>query len=124
MVSSTTASCPEAAATLAAMKGTVARSGSSRPWLQWNSILVKVTSSVLAVATVRPSRAVIYARVTSHSQRPDLERQIALWPIGGSGRRAGRRGRRQADGKRDKLRRLLADHDPDRAWRPTGLVRC
>jgi hypothetical protein len=30
----------EAAATLAAMKGTIARFGSSRPWVQWNSILV------------------------------------------------------------------------------------
>ena len=40
MVSTTTASWPEAAATLAAMNGTIARSGSSRPWVQWNSILV------------------------------------------------------------------------------------
>ncbi len=40
MVSSTTASWPEAAATLAAMNGTIARSGSSPPWVQWNSILV------------------------------------------------------------------------------------
>jgi len=79
MVSSTTASCPEAAATLAAMKGTIARSGSSRPWVHGNSILAKVASSVLAVATARPGRAVIHARVTSHNQRPDLERQIALW---------------------------------------------
>src|SRR5919108_5445719 len=39
MVSTTTASCPEAAATLAAMNGTIARSGSSRPWVQLNSIL-------------------------------------------------------------------------------------
>jgi hypothetical protein len=30
----------KAAATLAAMKGTIARFGSSRPWVQWNSILV------------------------------------------------------------------------------------
>src|SRR6266545_2655600 len=41
MVSATTASCPEAAATLAAMNGTIARSGSSRPWVQWNSSLAK-----------------------------------------------------------------------------------
>ena len=40
MVSTTTASCPEAAATLAPMNGTMARSGSSRPCVQWNSILV------------------------------------------------------------------------------------
>ena len=33
-------SWPEAAATLAPMNGTIARSGSSRPWVQWNSILV------------------------------------------------------------------------------------
>ena len=46
MVRSTTASWPEAAATLAAMNGTIARSGSSRPWLQWNSILARVASSV------------------------------------------------------------------------------
>src|SRR6266568_441387 len=37
MVSSTIASWPEATATFAAMNGTIARSGSSRPWVQWNS---------------------------------------------------------------------------------------
>src|SRR5919109_797743 len=50
MVSTTTASCPEAAATLAAMNGTIARSGSSRPWVQWNSSLAM---SVLLVAPGR-----------------------------------------------------------------------
>jgi hypothetical protein len=47
MVRTTSASCPEAAATLAAMKGTIARSGSSRPWVQWNSILATLASSLV-----------------------------------------------------------------------------
>src|SRR5215217_1829360 len=94
------------------MKGTIARSGSSRPWVQWNSILVKVASSVLAVATVLPGRSVILARVTSHDERPDLERQVTLWPDGQLRRHAGRRGRRQAERQARQARRLPADYEP------------
>src|SRR4030095_886259 len=50
MFSTTTTSCPEAAATLAPMNGTIARSGSSRPWVQWNSILVTWPTSRVVVA--------------------------------------------------------------------------
>src|SRR5918996_252558 len=60
MVSTTTASCPEAAATLAAMNGTIARSGSSRPWVQWNSSLATLASSVAGR---------IYGRLASGSRR-------------------------------------------------------
>jgi hypothetical protein len=32
------------------MNGTIARSGSSRPWVQWNSILATLASSVAAAS--------------------------------------------------------------------------
>ena len=71
-------------------------------------------SIIVELPDRRPGRAVIYARVSSHDQRPDLDRQIAR-----VARWATQEGLQVAEvvaevgaglnGKRAKLRQLLAD---------------
>jgi len=73
-------------------------------------ILVKTTATSSSTSAV-----VVYARVCSHDQRADLDRQVARLTAWATeqhdGRAGGGRGGSGLNGKRPKLRRVLSDPD-------------